>query len=70
MSSRVDFEGLLNLDRDLPVTPEDVEALRRLREDVPSWFSLHWRVLHQLIGPDALDRRPIARDTWTAFSLE
>jgi len=26
----------LNLERDLPVTPEDVEALRRLRYPVPS----------------------------------
>jgi len=70
MSSRADFEGLLNLDRDLPVTPEDVEALRRLREDVPSWLSLDWRALQELIGADALDRRPIARDAWMEFSLE
>jgi hypothetical protein len=52
------------------MTPEDVEALRRLRGDVPSWLSLDWRALHELIGADALDRRPIARDAWTAFSLE
>lgn len=60
----------LDLDRDLPVTPADVAALRRLRADVPSWFSVEWRVLDALVAPDALDRRPLARDTWTAFSLE
>ena len=66
----MDSEGLLNLDRDLPVTPEDVDALRRLRGAVPSWFSLDWRTLQNLVRPDALDGRPLARDAWAPFSLE
>lgn len=70
MSSRVDSNGLLDLDRDLPVTPADVDALRRLRADVPSWLSLDWRTLEALVGPHARDRRPLARDTWAPFSLE
>lgn len=70
MSSRAYSDKLLNLDRDLPVTPADVDALRHLRAGVPSWFSLDWRALNELAGPDALDRRPLARDTWAPFSLE
>ena len=66
----MDSEALLNLDRDLPVTPADVEALRRLRAEVPSWFSLDWRTLDDLVGPNGVDRRPLARDTWAPFSLE
>lgn len=60
----------LDLDRDLPVTREDVEALRRLRADVPSWLSLDWRDLHALIADDAVDRRAVANDNWEPFSLD
>lgn len=70
MSSNAHSDKSLNLDRDLPVTPADVDALRRLRADVPSWFLLDWRALDELVAPDALDRRPLARDTWAPFSLE
>jgi hypothetical protein len=66
----VDSEGLLNLDRDLPVTAEDVDALRRLRVEVPSWLSLDWKTLEAMVGPSALDRRPLARDEWPPFSLD
>lgn len=70
MSSHAQADRMLDLDRDLPVTPADVDALRRLRADAPSWFSLEWRALDELAGPGALDRRPLARDTWAPFSLE
>lgn len=60
----------LDLDRDLPVTQADVEALRRLRADVPTWLSLDWRDLRALIPAAAMDRRPIASDRWAPFSLE
>lgn len=70
MISRAHSDGWLDLDRDLTVTHADVDALRRLRADVPSWFSLDWRTLSELAGPGALDRRPCARDTWAPFSLE
>ena len=37
MSSKKPSEpDLLNLDRDIPTTPEDVEVLRRLRYPVPT----------------------------------
>lgn len=42
----------LNLDLDLPVTPEDIAALRRLKGEVPSWLMLDWRELHALVPPE------------------
>lgn len=60
----------LNLDRDLPVTPEDVAALRRLRAEVPSWLLLDWRELHALIPSERTCFRPLANDRWLPFSLE
>ena len=63
-------ERLLDLDRDLPVTAADVEALRRLRADLPSWFELDWTQIVAIVGPGALDRRPLAEDHWRPFSLE
>lgn len=66
----MDSEHRLDLDRDLPVTQDDVDALRRLRTDVPSWFSVDWRELHALVAYDAIDRRPLANDAWAPFSLE
>lgn len=60
----------LNLDRDLPVTPDDVAALRRLRSEVPSWLLLDWRELHALIPLDRVRSRPLATDRWVPFSLE
>lgn len=60
----------LNLDRDLPVTPEDVVALRRVKTEVPSWLLLSWRELHALIPAEGLRDRPLANDRWLPFSLE
>ena len=60
----------LNLDRDLPVTPEDVAALRRLRAEVPSWLLLNWRELHALIPLERARSRPLANDRWLPFSLD
>lgn len=59
----------LNLERDLPVTPEDVVALRRLRAEVPSWLLLNWRELQALIPTEGLRARPVANDRWLPFSL-
>lgn len=70
MSSNSGPDWLLDLDRDLPVTDADVEALRRAARDVSSWLTLDASELETLIPPDALDRRPLARDTWEPFSLE
>jgi len=46
-------EPLLDLDRDLPVTAADVEAQRRLRADLPSWFALDWKQIADIVGPGA-----------------
>ena len=63
-------ERLLDLDRDLPVTAADVEAQRRLRADLPSWFELTWTQIAEIVGTGALDRRPLAEDHWRPLSLE
>ena len=60
----------LNLDRDLPVTPDDVVALRRLKAEVPSWLLLDWRDLHALIPLERARPRPLANDRWLPFSLD
>jgi len=60
----------LNLDRDLPVTPEDVVALRRLRREVPSWLLLDWRELQALVPAEGVRERPVANDRWLPFSLD
>ena len=48
----------LDLDRDLPTTAADVETLRRLRTETPSWLLLPAAEIEALIPADALDRRP------------
>ncbi len=63
-------DQVLNLDRDLPVTPDDVAALRRLRPEVPSWLLLNWRELQALIPPGRMRERPLANDRWLPFSLD
>ncbi len=60
----------LNLDRDLPVTPEDVAVLRQLRAQVPSWLTLTWQELQALVPPERAGSRPLANDRWQPFSLE
>ena len=60
----------LNLDRDLPVTQEDVVALRRLKAEVPSWLLLDWRELQALVPTEGLRERPVANDRWLPFSLD
>lgn len=59
----------IDLERGLPVTSEDVSALRRARETVPSWFSLSWREVLQMLPPAARHSRPVATDAWQPFTL-
>lgn len=70
MSSNSDCDWTIDLDRDLPVTPEDIEALRRARRETPSWLTLTARELDSLLPPGALDRRPLASAAWEPFSLD
>jgi hypothetical protein len=58
----------LNLDLGLPVTAEDIAALRRLKGEVPSWLMLDWRQLQALLPP-GVSTRPVANDDWQPFSL-
>ena len=60
----------LNLDRDPPVTLEDVAALLRLRAEVPSWLLLDWRELQALVPTEGRRERPVANDRWLPFSLD
>ncbi len=70
MTSTPDADNWLDLGRDLPVTPDDADALRRAARDVPSWLTLEPDALEALLPPDALDRRPIARLDWLPFTLK
>lgn len=70
MTSTPDADNWLDLGRDLPVTPDDADALRRAARDVPSWLTLERDALEALLPPDALDRRPIARLEWPPFTLK
>jgi hypothetical protein len=59
----------LDLGRDVTTTATDVEVLRRLRREAPSWFSLTAAELDALIPEDALDRRPAMRANAKPFTL-
>ena len=68
-SHEADSGDLLDLERDVPTTAEDVAALRRLRRDVPAWFSLTPAEFEALVPPGALDRRPVTRSDARPFTL-
>ena len=70
MTSKLRADQYLDLDRGLPVTQEDIAVQRRLRLESPSWLELDWRELDAMLPPDALDRRPVARESWAPFSLD
>jgi hypothetical protein len=59
----------IDLTRDVPTTAEDIEVLRRLRRETPSWFSLTLVELEALIPENALDRRPATRPNARPFTL-
>lgn len=62
------MEGI-DLARDVPTTDEDVEVLRRLRRETPSWFSLTPVEFEALVPEGALDRRPAMRPNARPFTL-
>ena len=61
--------GLIDLQRDVPTTAEDVEVLRRLRRETPSWFSLSPAEFEALVSESALDRCPVMRSGARPFTL-
>ena len=70
MSSRESAErDMIDLQRDLPTTPEDVESLRRLRRETPSWFFLSPVEFEALVPEGALDRRRVTRQDARPFTL-
>lgn len=65
---RSDSEAI-DLLRDVPTSAEDVEVLRRLRRETPSWFSLTPTEIEALIPEGALDRRAVTRPDARPFTL-
>ncbi len=59
----------LDLDRDVPTTAADIENLRRLRAETPSWLLLPPAELEALIPAGALDDRPPTPATAKPFTL-
>ncbi len=71
MNSNADSEtGLLDLERDLPTTVDDVRMLAELRSQVSSWLTVDPAMLDAWWDDTALDRRPVAQAAWPPFSLE
>ena len=68
-SSEPSSRNRLDLEADVPTTQADVEALRRLRRDTPSWLYLTPAELEELLPADALDRRPATPASATPFEL-
>jgi hypothetical protein len=68
-SPRLADDGVIDLRRDVPTTAEDVEVLRRLRRETPSWFLLSPPQLEALIPEGALDRRPAMPPDARPFTL-
>lgn len=62
--------ALLDLDRDVPTTDEDVRVLRELRRQVPGWFDLAPEEIDALLPADAPARRPPTAADRPPFSLE
>lgn len=62
-------DGIIDLQRDVPTTAEDVEALRRLRRETPSWFLLSPAEFEALVPEGALDRHPVMRPDARPFML-
>lgn len=64
-----DSRGPLDLGRDVPTTAGDIDALRRLRREVPAWFSLTPAEFEALVPPGALDHRPVTSPNARPFTL-
>jgi hypothetical protein len=61
---------LLDLERDVPTTADDVRALRELRRRTPPWLELGAEEIEALLPPGALERRPPTSPRRRPFSLE
>jgi hypothetical protein len=68
-SRRSSDSGAIDLERDVPTSPDDIEALRRLRSESRSWFSLTPEQIEKLLPGGALARRPAERGDLEPFTL-
>ena len=68
-STKVADDGRIDLERDVPTTPEDIDVLRRLRRETSSWFSLSAAEFEALVPEGALDRHPLMRPDARPFTL-
>jgi hypothetical protein len=59
----------IDLDRDVPTSAADIEMLRRLRRETPSWLLLSPAEVEALIPEGALERRPPTPSTAKPFVL-
>lgn len=59
----------LNLERDVPTTRQDVEALRRLRRETPSWLLLPPEAVDALLPAAGLAHRPTTSPGATPFEF-
>jgi hypothetical protein len=69
MSSHRVADRVIDLSRDVPTTADDVEVLRQLRREAPSWFSLSPAEFEALVPKGALDRHPVMRPDARPFTL-
>ena len=68
-SRRLADDGIIDIQRDVPTTPEDVQALRRLRQETPSWFALSAAEFEAILPEGALDGHPVMRPDARPFTL-
>jgi hypothetical protein len=68
-SPNPDEDGVIDLPRDVPTTVADVEVLRRLRRETPSWLLLSPAEFESLVPDGALDRHPVMRPDACPFTL-
>ena len=69
MSSSDDFD-LLDLERDIPTTPEDIQALRENRPRMPeNWWDVLTEASEQLPGVQEARKRRKTFEGWEPFEL-
>lgn len=61
--------GPVDFDRDVPTTRNDIEVLRQLRQETPSWLRLTNDEVEALIPAQALDQRPVTPPGARPFTL-
>lgn len=68
--SSSDNLDLLDLERDIPTTPEDIRALRENRPRMPeNWWDVLTRASEQLPGVEEARKRRKTFQGWEPFEL-